>query len=175
MNILLAILTYAGIFFALVAVHELGHYLAGWAAGIRAQDMRLRLLTFPQHVALRVGDRWVSPLQFEEFAPAIWSRLVTPGRVYLFVCGGLLVETLFTVAVTAAFVQSGWRFWGFAVALSSLILYASNVLFSMLDTWRRGVIGGDVPGLWALAKVPTVILTLALLAIRLLMLSSAKP
>lgn len=175
MKILLATLAYGSLYFVLIAIHELGHYLAGWAAGIRAQDMRIRLFTFPQYVALRVGDRWVSPLQFEEFAPAIWSRLVTPGRVYLFVCGGLLFETLFMVAATLALVQSGWRFWGFSVTLCSLILYVSNVLFSMLYTWRRGVIGGDVPGLWALAKIPTVILTLALLAIRLLMLSYAKP
>ena len=42
--------------FTLIAVHEAGHYLAGLTAGIPAAAMRIRLPTFPQHVALRDGD-----------------------------------------------------------------------------------------------------------------------
>jgi hypothetical protein len=42
--------------FALIAVHETGHYIAGLTAGIPATAMKIRLLTFPQHVALRDGD-----------------------------------------------------------------------------------------------------------------------
>jgi len=49
--------------FVLIAVHEVGHYLAGLTAGIPARDMRVVLLAFPQHVALRDGELWVSPVK----------------------------------------------------------------------------------------------------------------
>ena len=34
--------------FALIAIHEMGHYAAGLTAGIPAKVMKIRLLTFPQ-------------------------------------------------------------------------------------------------------------------------------
>src|SRR5947207_2910887 len=46
----------AACIFVLIAVHEAGHFLAGWVGGIPVGEMRL--LTFPQHVALRDGEEW---------------------------------------------------------------------------------------------------------------------
>ena len=43
--------------FGIIAVHECGHYLAGAAAGIPWNSMKIRLFTFPQHVALKAESR----------------------------------------------------------------------------------------------------------------------
>jgi hypothetical protein len=39
--------------FGLIAVHECGHYFAGAAGEIPRDAMKIRLFTFPQHVALK--------------------------------------------------------------------------------------------------------------------------
>ncbi len=164
-------LAHAVCIFGLICVHECGHFLAGWAGGIPARDMRIRLLVFPQHVALRFGDRWVSPFEFEPYLAIMSRHLVTTSRLYLYAVGGLLIETLFSVVATVVLVQSGWPHLAFMVALMSSCLYVLAVL--VLDVplaWLRGHACGDVSGLWALAKLATALLVLALLAIRGLLL-----
>ena len=52
MQFFLILFTILAFVFTLIAVHEAGHYLAGLTAGIPASVMKIRLLTFPQHVAL---------------------------------------------------------------------------------------------------------------------------
>jgi hypothetical protein len=63
MGFLLVFLLILVLVFVLIAVHEAGHYLAGLMGGIPARDMRLVLFAFPQHVALRDGQEWVSPVR----------------------------------------------------------------------------------------------------------------
>jgi hypothetical protein len=50
-----AMLAWAAAYFAIVAVHEAGHYLAGLLVGVPPGNMRIRLLRFPQHVARGTG------------------------------------------------------------------------------------------------------------------------
>ncbi len=59
------LLFYLAIVFVLIAVHETGHFLAGITSGIPASHMRIRLFCFPQHVAIKDGDGWLSPNQEE--------------------------------------------------------------------------------------------------------------
>ena len=81
-------------YFLLVSVHEVGHYLAGWAAGIPAAEMRIRLFTFPQYVALRDGERWVLPFDLESYLAVMRRHLLTTPRLYLYTAGGMLLETM---------------------------------------------------------------------------------
>jgi hypothetical protein len=171
MDFLVNFLAHTGCIFGLICVHECGHFLAGMAGGIPARDMRIRLLTFPQHVALRFENRWVSPFELEPYLATMSRHLVTTPRLYLYTAGGLLTETLFSVVAVVTLVQTGWRNLAFMVALMSTCLFGIAVL--MLDialAWLRGHPCGDVSGLWALKKPPTVLLVLALLTIRVLML-----
>ena len=171
MDFLVSFLAHTGCIFGLICVHECGHFLAGCVGGIPARDMRIRLLTFPQHVALRFEDRWVSPFELEPYLATMSRHLATTARLYLYTAGGLLTETLFSVVAVLAFVQTGWPNLAFMVALMSACLFGIAVL--MLDIALASLRGhpcGDVSGLWALAKPPTVLLVLALLAVRVLML-----
>ena len=67
MNLLVTVIAFATCLFVLIAVHEFGHYLAGWAAGIPARDMRVRLFVFPQRVELRADNRWIWANEWELF------------------------------------------------------------------------------------------------------------
>jgi hypothetical protein len=92
----------------LIPVHELGHYLAGWAAGFPRQEMRIRLLTFPQYVALRQGGAWVSPNNHSAYYAAMRRHLTTPGHLFVYTAGGFLLETAVVAAVGIAALLVGY-------------------------------------------------------------------
>ena len=170
MNVLTTILAFAACFFVLIAVHEFGHYLAGWLGGIPARNMRIRMFVFPQRVDLRCEDRWVSPYDRELFLSTAWGYLKTPPRFFLYTSGGLLLETLFAVVSVAVFMHFGHHALAILVAISCLCIFLGIVLVLDLPVaWYRGHPVGDVSGLWALAKLPTVVLMLVLLTVRSLL------
>ncbi len=157
--------------FALIAVHEAGHYVAGLTAGIPAAAMRIRLLTFPQHVALRDGDRWVSPVKdIEHYVEVSRRYLPTRAAAFRWVAGGLVTETGFTIIVCILTVQLGWRSVAFWMAVTSLAMYLINVLLMDIP-WamiRRHAFG-DTSGLWEISRLPALVVTALMLAIRLLL------
>lgn len=89
-----AILAWTAAYFAIVAVHEAGHYLAGLLVGVPPGNMKIRLLCFPQHVALRDGQEWVSPVETERYIRLAEPYMPTASRALIFVAGGFVVETL---------------------------------------------------------------------------------
>ena len=112
------------IVFTLIAVHEAGHFLAGMVAGIPAHDMRIVLLAFPQHVALRDGDRWVSPIRdIERFITVSRHHLASRGAAFLWVAGGMVFELIVTALACLASISVGWRGVAFWVACLSLSMY----------------------------------------------------
>jgi hypothetical protein len=156
-----------GCVFVLIAVHETGHFLAGWLGGIPARDMRLRLLTFPQHVALRVDGTWVSPSDFEPYLAKMRACLPTSPRLFFYTAGGFLLETVFAVAAVSIALTLGFRWPAQVVALCSAWLLGSYVLFRDLPfTMRYRVPCGDLSGLWWVAPVPAAVLAAVLLAVR---------
>lgn len=90
----LSVAVWSLVFFAVVAVHEVGHYLAGLAIGVPSRSMKIRLLAFPQHVALRDGDEWVSPSQLDHYLKIAEPLMPTRGRALIFVAGGFVLETV---------------------------------------------------------------------------------
>lgn len=158
--------------FVLIVVHEAGHYLAGLTAGIPAKAMRVRLLTFPQHVALWDGQRWVSPVkEIAHYIEVSRRHLATRAAAFRWVAGGLLAETAFTALLCVAAMQLDWRTVAFWAAVISLGMYLINVL--LMDVpWalmRRHAFG-DTSGLWEIARLPALVVTLLMLAVRVLLL-----
>lgn len=86
-------LAWTAVYFAIVAVHEAGHYLGGLLVGAPPGNMRIRLLCFPQHVALRDGQEWVSPIEIERYVRLAEVYMPTAARALIFVAGGFVVET----------------------------------------------------------------------------------
>lgn len=157
---------YAACVAVLIAVHETGHCLAGLAAGIPASDMRIRLLRFPQHVELRDGGEWVSPVaDIQRYIELVWQHLQTSPRVYTYVCGGLVFETMFTVCVSVVLIASDRPGMALAVAGLSLVMILPWLVVDGISVCR-GRVSGDLSGLWLLARMPTLVLLIVFLAAR---------
>ena len=90
----LLIFIWAIAYYAIVIVHEFGHYLAGLLIGIPRQQMKVVLGKFPQHVALRDGDEWVSPLETGRYVQLAQKFMPTTPKALTFVAGGFVAETL---------------------------------------------------------------------------------
>ncbi len=157
---------YCGWFFVLISVHEFGHYLFGLLVGIPANIMRIRLLSFPQHVVLRDGEKWISPVkQMDRYIELIWHHLKSAKRVWFYVAGGILLETLFTIVVGLVLLVVGhdkiaWVLVGFSLFLLLPWLVIDTIAI------LRGRVAGDLSGLWGLARIPTVVLIVASLGLR---------
>jgi hypothetical protein len=163
---LLIFLANAACIFVLIAVHESGHFLAGWAGGIPVGRMRIRLLTFPQHVALRDGEEWVTPLDLERYVAIMQRHLGSGARLFLYTAGGMIVGTAFTVAVAVLAKEAGFR--GMAIMIAAQSLAMGLIYIFVMDlpmALRRGYPWGDVSGMWFIAKVPTVVFVVGLLAV----------
>jgi hypothetical protein len=163
----LIFLANAACIFVLIAVHETGHFLAGWAGGIPVGEMRIRLLTFPQHVALRDGEEWVSPVRDLERYVAIMQRHLGSGaRLFLYTAGGMLLGMVFAVAASVLAKEAGFS--GMAIMIAAQSLGMGLIYIFVMDlpmALRRGYPWGDVSGMWFIAKTPTVVFVVGLLAV----------
>lgn len=84
----------------LIAVHETGHFLAGITSGTPASHMRIRLFSFPQHVAIKDGDVWLSSSRdIERYIEVTRGFFTSRAAAFRWVAGGVLLECGFTVAV----------------------------------------------------------------------------
>ena len=167
MIFLLIFLANAVCVFVLIAVHETGHFLAGWAGGIPLGAMRIRLLTFPQHVALRDGEEWVTPLSdLERYVRIMQRHLGFGARLFLYTAGGMILGTVFTVAAAVVAKEAGFSGMAIMIAAQSLVMGLIYIFVMDLPmALRRGYPAGDVSGMWFIAKIPTVVFVVGLLAI----------
>jgi hypothetical protein len=133
--------------------------------------MKVRLLAFPQHVALRDGGSWISPIANIEHYVIVSRRYLTSrGAAFRWVAGGMVVETTFTAVLCLTAFQLGWTFLAFWVAVVSLAMYLVNVLLMDIP-WAllRGHAIGDTSGLWTIAKMPAALLTILMLTVRIVL------
>lgn len=159
------------IVFAMIAVHETGHYLVGWVGGLPAKDMKLVLFAFPQHVALRDGDEWVSPVRDIDRYVAITQRHFRSRQAaFWWVAGGMLLELTFTAIVWGVAHLSGYGRLALCVACISLGMYFINV--GLMDLpwavrYRRAT--GDTSGMWQIAPIPAVVFSILMVTARVLL------
>jgi hypothetical protein len=150
---------------AMIAVHEAGHFLAGLVGGIPAREMRIVLTAFPQHVALRDGDDWVSPTRDIERYIAITRRwFATRSVAFLWIAGGMTLELAVTGIACLVSRQVGYGALAFLLACLSLSMYGVNVI--LMDVpWamRYRYAFGDTSGLWQIARLPAVLFSLAMI------------
>jgi len=171
MGFLLLFLLIVGLVFLLIVVHESGHYLAGLMGGIPAREMRLVLLVFPQHVAVRDGHDWVSPVRdIRRYIEVTRRYLYSRAAAFRWVAGGITLELAFTAALWGAAMGAGCRGMAFWAACVSLAMYAVNVcLMDLPWALRYRCAVGDTSGLWQIAPIPAVIFTAVMVASRVLL------
>jgi hypothetical protein len=167
MEAAIAFVTCLGCILVLIPVHETGHYLAGWAAGLPRRDMRIRLMSFPQHVALRHGGAWASPKDHGAYYAAMCRHLRSPGRLFIYTAGGFLLETAMVAAVGLASLLLGYP--RLAVLVVGISLGINVVYILVMDLpWalKFNHPCGDLTGLWWTARLPTALLVVAMLGVR---------
>jgi hypothetical protein len=171
MGFLLLFLLIVSLVFVLITVHETGHYLAGLMGGIPARDMKLVLFAFPQHVAVRDGDEWVSPVRdIERYIAVTRRHFVSRWAAFRWVAGGMVLELAFAAVVWGAAMVSGYRAVAFWTACISLSMYAINVgLMDLPWALRYRCAVGDTSGLWQIAPVAALILSVVMVAGRVLL------
>jgi hypothetical protein len=158
--------------FVLIVVHESGHYFAGLVGGIPARNMRLVLFAFPQHVAVRDGDEWVSPVRdIDRYIEVTRRHLSSRAAAFRWVAGGMTLELAFTTGLWGAAMGAGYRGAAFCTAGVSLAMYAFNVgLMDLPLALRYRCAAGDTSGLWQIAPVPAVLFSAVMVASRVLLL-----
>jgi len=162
LDIALLLLALLGAAWGTIVVHEGGHYLMAFSFGVPAGSRRLRMER-PPHVALRQGDRWLSP-DDPQYASAFAQHNPSMFAAWMFVAGGVLVET-----VLMLFIAALCRGFG---SLSLVIVGASTALLLMylvadvaLSLQRRRPYG-DFGAMFTIARGPTVVTIMVVLLVR---------
>jgi hypothetical protein len=165
MEVLVVTAFYLAVFAVIIVVHELGHYFAGWAAGIPRRHMRVCLWSFPQHVALRSANGWVSPKTLDQYIATMCEYLPATRSMFLYVAGGFALETVFTVFLGFSMTAAGFRKPAYVIVLLSTF---GVLWWLILDSLMilRGRNSGDFSGLWALSKRGTLFFIVAILSVR---------
>ncbi|MBI5380772.1 MAG: hypothetical protein HZA31_02615 [Opitutae bacterium] len=147
--------------FGIIALHECGHFIAGLVVGIPFDQMKVRLAVFPQHVALREGDKWLSPIRDHERYVARSKALMKSRRGALgYVAGGLMSQTVVFLAVVWLCQLIGvprmWQIPVISALVSVPVLYLLADLFAAKHA-KRSV--GDFSGLWEISPFVSVLVT----------------
>lgn len=160
---------------ALIAVHEAGHFVAGWTVGLPAQGMKLVLLAFPQHVALRDGSEWVSPVRdIRRYIEVSRRHLRSRAAAFWWVAGGMTFELAFAAVAWGIALTLGYRAVALCVGSVSLGMYAINVgLMDLPWALRYRCAAGDTSGLWQIAPMPAVMFSAAMVASRVMLVVAA--
>ena len=145
---------------AVVSVHELGHYYAGrQIVGIPAKDIKLVDPYFPRYVALRDGGQWVSPTDLERYRGA-YSKYDEDGEhLERYAAAGELVQA----AIVAPIAFLVGLLFSVDVAVTVLLVsLLTTLLYVVIDaagTLYRGRPSGDYSVLWqATPRLPLFLL-----------------
>jgi len=142
------------------AVHVLGHYYAARRiVGIPAASVTIDVRRFPQHVALRDEDVWVTTRESERFRAAY--RAYDPDLEHFerFVAGGDIVQTALVVPAALGATAAGFPAVAGAAVVGSLLTTALLVALDVVMTQFRAGAAGDYSTLWTIEwRVPVLIL-----------------
>lgn len=160
--------------FVLIAIHELGHWCCGRLAGIPGDQMRIRLLTFPQQVQIRDAEGWVSVDTFDRYFGRLGQLVPARERQFLYVAGGFVFETVFLVALTAWLALSGYWLYAIVAPGVSLVMYLIYVFAMDLPQSRAlGRPWGDTSILYALAPSRAKVVVALMVGVRVALILAA--
>lgn len=157
---------------AVVYVHELGHYVAGRRiAGVPDDEIRMVSWLFPRYVALRDGDDWVAPSEAARYW-RVYER-TDPEETHRerFAAGGEIVQTAVLVPAAGVAVVAGFETLATTVLGVSLLTTAVFVLVDGVMTLRNDTWWGDYSVLWAADWTALVLLLAGFCAVHLAVLS----
>ena len=144
-----------------VLVHKLGHYFAGqWLVGIPATDIRLVIWSLPQYVALRDGNQWVSPANFEQYLIAYHQHDSELDHAVAFLAAGELAQTAAVVGIAALGVVSGVDVVAQSAILASVMLVGYHLIADLALNFHMGHPTGDFSALWHQSSIAAAVVVL---------------
>ena len=149
------------VFFAVsavvIAAHKLGHYFAGrWLVGIPASDIKLVVVSLPQYVALRHGDRWASPTAFDSYLSAYAEHDPELSHIVAFLAAGELTQTASVIGTAGLAVVVNVPIVAQSAILASLLLTGYHLFSDFGLNLHMGHPTGDFSGLWTYSPVAAV-------------------
>lgn len=162
------LLANVALLFLLIAVHELGHWCFGRLVGIPGDQMRIRLLTFPQQVQLRDAEGWVSVSTFDRYFHRLREMVPAARAQFAYVVGGFVFETLFVAGLTCVLGLTGYWLYAIVAPGVSLVMYLVYV-FAMDIPQSRQLQRpwGDTSILFSLSTPGAVVVSSTMLLVRL--------
>jgi hypothetical protein len=152
--------------FGMIVLHECGHFFAGIAAGIPADQMKICLLTFPQHVALRDGEGWVTPRDYARYVSRSLVFIKNRRGAFGYVAGGLVVEsTAFAALVLGSRSLEIDAAWLLPVTRTLASMPLVYLVADLLFTYRAKHPCGDFSALWRISPVASAPVIGAVMAI----------
>lgn len=153
MDVAIRIAVHLGLVVWVIVVHELGHYVAGRAAGVPGARMRIVLHRYPFHVALDDAGTWRSPVDGSRYAGVMQELIGTTGGLLLFIVGGLVMQT-----IGAAGVALVLRIAGLAGLGWFTLAFSAGMVFFYLAIEGVGALvpampPGDVRGMLSISPV----------------------
>ena len=147
--------------FVMIALHECGHFMAGLVAGIPADQMKIRLTTFPQHVAIRDGDQWLNPVRdSQRYIARSMTMIKNRKGAIAYVSGGLLVQTaVFVAFVLVCRSVSAHHLWVTPATCALVALPLLYLLADLFATKQANHPCGDFSGLWKISPLASVLVT----------------
>ncbi len=154
--------------FLLISVHELGHWFFGRLAGIPNNQMKIRLLTFPQQVQIRDTDGWVSVSTFDRYFTRLRELVPSRSGQFAYVVGGFVFETVFLITVT--FVVGYQGYWLYAIVAPGLSLMMYLIYLFAMDFPQSRALQkpwGDSTILYSLAPRCAIIVAACMVVVRI--------
>jgi hypothetical protein len=157
-----SLIAFVCVYGLIVFFHEFGHYSVGrWLARIPASKIKVVLLDFPQHVALRDENGWVKPQEQPRYGE-IYSEYNTERTQFqhldLYTAGGLIGQTVGVVVIGGLLLVAGERLWVERFVELSMLLSGSYFVFdigSYLSSSRKDRYTGDFSALWIYSPAGT--------------------
>ncbi len=145
---------------AVLLVHEFGHYYTGrQIIEIPKSDIKLVSFLFPRYVALRDGDDWVAPTEFERYRSVYERHDPSYEHLERFVAGGEIIQTLVIVPVAIILALAGFAGIATTVLGISMLTTLVYVIVDALWTWQSNTPSGDYSALWAVSpRIPALLL-----------------
>lgn len=144
-----------------IVSHKLGHYLAGrWLVGIPRSDIKLVVATLPQYVALRDGDQWAKPTNFENYLTAYHQHDPDLSHLVAYLAAGELLQTVGVVAIAGVGLLSGVEVIAPSAILVSLMLTGYHLFSDVGLNLHMGSPTGDFSALWYHSPITAVVVLL---------------
>ncbi|MGB3684384.1 MAG: hypothetical protein WA991_00985 [Ornithinimicrobium sp.] len=164
LGVLLDVLAGLGFAWGLIVIHEYGHWAAGRAFGVPADSIQVKMNN-PPHVALRVGEHWLSP-SVPGYAEAYQAHRAGRGPAWLFIAAGEIAESAAALILLGILLTAGATDVAIVVAWTSLILLVVYVVGDLIVSLTRKAVVADWSAMYALQRLWTVGLAVVLLVVR---------